>query len=672
MLILGSINVVVGVWEEYLRQTEMTRKVSRILTEVARALDELDKNEGNLLYFPVLMPSCPSLSFIPTYRDGRLVNLPVCLLVEDDEVLMPPGSRAPVRMTQVNREDGEETTVLDRGETFQPASNRAPGENEGIEHTHIMPWSRFRVTESAAAHIIRHSRAVALNRPVSVLTQEKDKFIINLLSYKLIWIFLCISFLVNILRLALSSDDVANWPEMVYILQIYTVMPLLPLSFPLLWTLLRWYGTANVLASFNHSRSQRNRVLNESDFTPPDPGPNMVDKENGGNRIGTLQIFWELVKGKPDSLPRTANILEGLGNISVLSCADKEGVLCNPSPYPNKVFFFCSKDTHEVASITDNRPDEDTIDENKFESTEQHVEFRPRKVSWRELKDLQVEKAYHVVEMVKNDESGQPTSHSQVSNESWLSQDEMTLDIVSSSSPSPVTSCATSEFDVHVQVLDFSVMAQGRTVKFDDPSWPRFLQSLKPLGLNVLLNSASQSPLTSAWRQSHLSSLTSAPSRLSDSLERYLFTLGQEIGFTSGGLAMFQPLSSLSVFISRTSWEWIRPSSREGVTKNENKWRSLSSHLHLSGHKASSGSTLETQVIVSQIVEQKDSAMYQLLSRGPADVLLDQCVDFWDGAAVRPLTEQQRKRVMDFHRRSSLSAYCVGLAYRPLHDVCIV
>jgi hypothetical protein len=101
MLILGSINVVVGVWEEYLRQTEMTRKVSRILTEVARALDELDKNEGNLLYFPVLMPSCPSLSFIPTYRDGRLVNLPVCLLVEDDEVLMPPGSRAPVRMTQV-------------------------------------------------------------------------------------------------------------------------------------------------------------------------------------------------------------------------------------------------------------------------------------------------------------------------------------------------------------------------------------------------------------------------------------------------------------------------------------------------------------------------------------------------------------------------------------------
>ena len=27
---------------------------------------------------------------------------------------------------------------------------------------------------------------------------------------------------------------------------------------------------------------------------------------------------------------------------------------------------------------------------------------------------------------------------------------------------------------------------------------------------------------------------------------------------------------------------------------------------------------------------------------------------------------------MDFHRRSSLSAYCVALAYRPLHEVCTV
>lgn len=65
------------------------------------ALSACDENVESPLYFPVLMPSCPSLSFIPTYRDGRLVNLPVGLLVEDDEVLMPPGTQAPVRMAQV-------------------------------------------------------------------------------------------------------------------------------------------------------------------------------------------------------------------------------------------------------------------------------------------------------------------------------------------------------------------------------------------------------------------------------------------------------------------------------------------------------------------------------------------------------------------------------------------
>ena len=73
-----------------------------------------------------------------------------------------------------------------------------------------------------------------------------------------------------------------------------------------------------------------------------------------------------------------------------MSCADKEGVLCNPSPYPNKVFFFCSKDTDEVASINGNRPSEDTIDENKCETDEQHMGFRPRKVSWHELKSKQI------------------------------------------------------------------------------------------------------------------------------------------------------------------------------------------------------------------------------------------------------------------------------------------
>lgn len=34
MLIVGAINVVLGVWVEYLRQTEMTRKLSGILSDV--------------------------------------------------------------------------------------------------------------------------------------------------------------------------------------------------------------------------------------------------------------------------------------------------------------------------------------------------------------------------------------------------------------------------------------------------------------------------------------------------------------------------------------------------------------------------------------------------------------------------------------------------------------
>ena len=56
--------------------------------------------------------------------------------------------------------------------------------------------------------------------------------------------------------------------------------------------------------------------------------------------------------------------------------------------------------------------------------------------------DSQLDELYDTVEMVQDDENGQQTSHSPVSNESWMSQDELILNVVSSSSPSPSVSHA--------------------------------------------------------------------------------------------------------------------------------------------------------------------------------------------------------------------------------------
>lgn len=67
------------------------------------------------------------------------------------------------------------------------------------------------------------------------------------------------------------------------------------------------------------------------------------------------------------------------------------------------------------------------------------------------------------------------------------------------------------------------------------------------------------------------------------------------------------------------------------------------------------------------VVKELSSGSMQLLSEGTADIILDSCVDYWDGHDLCPLTPSDRKKIQDFYQRSSLTAYCTAFAYRPLN-----
>lgn len=54
----------------------------------------------------------------------------------------------------------------------------------------------------------------------------------------------------------------------------------------------------------------------------------------------------------------------------------------------------------------------------------------------------------------------------------------------------------------------------------------------------------------------------------------------------------------------------------------------------------------------------------QLLTQGTADLVMDACVDYWDGHDLCPLSNSDRKKIQDFYQRSSLTAYCTAFAYR--------
>jgi len=56
----------------------------------------------------------------------------------------------------------------------------------------------------------------------------------------------------------------------------------------------------------------------------------------------------------------------------------------------------------------------------------------------------------------------------------------------------------------------------------------------------------------------------------------------------------------------------------------------------------------------------------QLITQGTADIVLDSCVDAWTGTDLTPLSEELRKRVMEFYHRASLTSYCSAFSYRPV------
>lgn len=64
------------------------------------------------------------------------------------------------------------------------------------------------------------------------------------------------------------------------------------------------------------------------------------------------------------------------------------------------------------------------------------------------------------------------------------------------------------------------------------------------------------------------------------------------------------------------------------------------------------------------VVKELSSGNMQLLSEGTADIILDSCIDYWNGYDIMPLTNSDKKKIQDFYQRSSLTAYCTAFAYR--------
>ncbi|KAL1497616.1 hypothetical protein ABEB36_008545 [Hypothenemus hampei] len=185
---------------------------------------------------------------------------------------------------------------------------------------------------------------------------------------------------------------------------------------------------------------------------------------------------------------------------------------------------------------------------------------------------------------------------------------------------------------------------------FDDQDWQKHLSSLKPLGLAILLNTCH---IDTQEHYSNFCSHISCEAMYNENLvpvsnRRCLCELAKEIGFVDQAEKIFQLEQKLSVF------RHLQPE----MVRRDNKYArtlQLSTRLKFPFPHA-----------FAVVVRELCSGNIQLLSEGTADIILDCCVDYWNGYDLCPLSNSDRKKIQDFYQRSSLTAYCTAFAYRPL------
>uniref|UniRef100_A0A3Q0RLN8 Transmembrane protein 94 n=1 Tax=Amphilophus citrinellus TaxID=61819 RepID=A0A3Q0RLN8_AMPCI len=631
LLLLLVLNLLLVGRQERLKKSEMVRRLKAIITQL-RCVGEV---QWPLALYPDLYtPSSPSWSLHWTYRDSELVNLPVSLLVEGDIIALRPGQEAFASLRGIK---DDEHIVLEPGDLFPPFSPPpSPRANEKRGPQIPQQHRLFRVVRTPVLDTIRNNLELAMSRPITVL--DNERFTVQSVITKLVCPVVLVAFLlVNTIRFALDAPSVTPNCYNFVQLQLMGVLPILPLLFPVMWVLVNAYGEARVLAEF--SRVSPAGLLAKFSEDTLSSYTEVVSSQE------MLRCVWRhlvaVLKGESQTLCYTSSLLHTLGSVTVLCCVDKQGILSWPNPSPETVLFFSGRVEPPHNSQDDLRDDVSTES-----STQLGEGLDPSEMSHDTALSsdtLRIQQPCQPVPIC--------TKHHSGSNVSFSHDTERGEDDQDFSTGCPEVEAEDFVCDYHLEMLSLSQDQQNpASIQFDDQSWQCHLPSLKPLGLNIMLNLCNASVTKQLCRFSdHLSNLALQESHgtvLPVYVPWGLCELSRLIGFTPGARELFKQENHLALY---------------QLPSGEKTKEFTSRRLHYFTKRQPPISHL-----ISLFVRDSSSNNVQMLSHGSADLILEACTDFWDGTDIYPLSGSDRKKVLDFYQRACLSGYCSAFAYKPM------
>uniref|UniRef100_A0A8C1QLY2 Transmembrane protein 94 n=1 Tax=Cyprinus carpio TaxID=7962 RepID=A0A8C1QLY2_CYPCA len=604
--------------QQRLRMSEMVRRLKSIISQLN---DYLERSAGHpIRWAPSLCPdlytpTSPSWSLHWTFRDGQMVNLPVSLLVEGDVIALRPGQEAFASLRGIK---DDEHIVLEPGDLFPPFSPPpSPRGNERRGPHSPQQYRLFRVVRTPILDSVRNSLDLALSRPITALDNERFT------AQSIIAKFACPAVLVaffsiNTIRYFCDTPGLTPGPFNFLQLQMMGVLPILPLLFPVMWILVNAYGEARVLAE--SSRNSPTGLLAKFSEDTLSSYTEVVSSQE------MLRCVWRhlvsVLKGESQTLCYTSSLLHSLGSVTVLCCVDKQGILSWPNPSPETVLFFSGRVEPPHDSQDDLRDDLLVNSLCRTEGEEERDEVL-----------LIARLEYHTISF----------NHDDLNKVSAKIQ-HVGLHLF-------VAAGAAEDFvcDYHLEMLSLSQDQQNPvSIQFDDSGWQNHLPSLKPLGLNILLNLCNATVTQQLCRFSdHLSNLALQECHgavLPVHVPWGLCELSRLIGFTPGARELFKHENHLSLY---------------QLPSGEKTKESVPRRLH---------HFTKRQPPISHLISLfvRDSTTSTMLSHGSADLILEACTDFWDGVDIYPLSGSDRKKVLDFYQRACLSGYCSAFAYKPM------
>ncbi|KAL1921766.1 uncharacterized protein VTP21DRAFT_10408 [Calcarisporiella thermophila] len=177
-------------------------------------------------------------------------------------------------------------------------------------------------------------------------------------------------------------------------------------------------------------------------------------------------------------------------------------------------------------------------------------------------------------------------------------------------------------------------------IRFEDEDWNQHLPSLKPIGLNLLLNTSCG--VTHGRRRTEHHKRQSGlhvHGRTKPARQACLCSIGRAIGFVDRALSSFKRRKEIYTFAPyHDSLQYRIP------------------FYHY-----------EIPSMLSSIFEEPGAHGYHLLSDGHLEIILDFCTDYWDGAGVKQLSATVEKKIYDFYQNAVVNdLQIVAYSYRPI------